>query len=305
MSKIKPKWIDFNTDTMEIVNNQLSVKGTASDAKDSKVSATDTTPAFLQAKVLGSSGKITTTKVNSGANETLVLGIGADVFDKTVHSTTDITEGTKQFFTNGRADARITNQKGQASGLCPLGADSLIPSAYLPNSIDEIVEGYLSGGVFFEDEAHLTEITPYDSKLYIDVSTNLQYRWSGSVYVGIQSALALGETSATAYRGDRGKTAFDHSQSAHSPSNATKCIKKVEVLTLSAGNISAKYADLSEVPIAPTAVEVFPVGGCPQLYTVDFTVVSNGSLVLRLNWSSLGLDGILADGDKLMVSYTY
>jgi hypothetical protein len=33
--------------------------------------------------------------------------------------------------------------------------------------------------------------------------------------------VALGETSSTAYRGDRGKTAYDHSQSAHAPVNAT------------------------------------------------------------------------------------
>lgn len=32
--------------------------------------------------------------------------------------------------------------------------------------------------------------------------------------------IALGETSATAYRGDRGKIAYDHSQVAHAPSNA-------------------------------------------------------------------------------------
>ena len=32
--------------------------------------------------------------------------------------------------------------------------------------------------------------------------------------------LTLGETSLTAYRGDRGKTAYDHSQTAHAPSDA-------------------------------------------------------------------------------------
>ena len=32
-----------------------------------------------------------------------------------------------------------------------------------------------------------------------------------------KSSLALGETSSTAYRGDRGKIAYDHSQSAHQP----------------------------------------------------------------------------------------
>lgn len=34
-----------------------------------------------------------------------------------------------------------------------------------------------------------------------------------------KSSLALGETSATAYRGDRGKVAYDHSQAAHAPVN--------------------------------------------------------------------------------------
>ena len=38
--------------------------------------------------------------------------------------------------------------------------------------------------------------------------------WNG------KSDLALGETETTAYRGDRGKTAYDHSQAAHAPSNA-------------------------------------------------------------------------------------
>jgi hypothetical protein len=35
-----------------------------------------------------------------------------------------------------------------------------------------------------------------------------------------KSSLTLGETSLTAYRGDRGKIAYDHSQTAHAPSNA-------------------------------------------------------------------------------------
>lgn len=47
-------------------------------------------------------------------------------------TTTDLTEGSNLYFTNARADARITAQKGAASGLCPLDSGSLIPTAYLP-----------------------------------------------------------------------------------------------------------------------------------------------------------------------------
>ena len=54
------------------------------------------------------------------------------------------------------------------------------------------------------------------------LDTNLTYRWSGSAYVEISPSLALGETSSTAYRGDRGKTAYDHSQVTGNPHGTTK-----------------------------------------------------------------------------------
>ena len=55
-----------------------------------------------------------------------------------------------------------------------------------------------------------------------------------------KSNLALGETSATAYRGDRGKIAYDHSQIAHAPANAQKNsdITKAEIESKLTGNIS-------------------------------------------------------------------
>lgn len=57
-------------------------------------------------------------------------------------------------------------------------------------------------------------------------------------------AKALGETSTTAYRGDRGKTAYDHSQSAHAPSNATyndTLYKSSVASTVTVGGIAKGY----------------------------------------------------------------
>lgn len=65
------------------------------------------------------------------------------------------------------------------------------------------------------------EIVGETGKIYVDLDTNKTYRWSGSIYVEISESLALGETSTTAYRGDRGKTAYDHSQDANKISSAT------------------------------------------------------------------------------------
>lgn len=47
--------------------------------------------------------------------------------------------------------------------------------------------------------------TPYSNKIYIDTSKNKTYRWSGTDLVQLDSGLTLGETSSTAFAGNRGK----------------------------------------------------------------------------------------------------
>lgn len=104
------------------------------------------------------------------------------------------------------------SQKGAASGVAELDSTGRVPSSQLPSYVDDVLE-YDSLSSFPE--------TGEDGKIYIAENTNLQYRWSGSQYVEISPSLALGETSSTAYRGDRGKTAYDHSQSTGNPHNTT------------------------------------------------------------------------------------
>jgi len=93
--------------------------------------------------------------------------------------------------------------KGAAGGYAPLDAGAKVPAANLPSYVDDVLE-YANLAAF--------PATGETGKIYIAIDTALTYRWSGSAYVNISSSLALGETSGTAYRGDRGKTAYDHSQ---------------------------------------------------------------------------------------------
>ena len=81
--------------------------------------------------------------------------------------------------------------------------DGKVPSSQLPSYVDDVLE-YATVSAF--------PGTGESGKVYIAIDTNKTYRWSGSQYTLIASDLALGETSSTAYRGDRGKTAYDHSQ---------------------------------------------------------------------------------------------
>ena len=90
---------------------------------------------------------------------------------------------------------------GVANGVAELDANGLVPSNQLPSYVDDVLE-YSALSNF--------PATGETGKIYVDTGTNLTYRWSGTQYIEISKSLALGETSSTAYRGDRGKTAYTH-----------------------------------------------------------------------------------------------
>lgn len=106
-------------------------------------------------------------------------------------------------------------KKGVANGVAELDASGKVPSAQLPSYVDDVIEAENKKAFPSAGES---------GKIYMDKSTGILWRWSGSTYAEISSSLALGTTSSTAYRGDYGNAAYQHSQSAHAPSNAEKNI---------------------------------------------------------------------------------
>ena len=108
---------------------------------------------------------------------------------------------------SGKLDSTL---KGAANGLAELDLTGRVPSSQLPSYVDDVIEGYYYNNKFYKESTHITEITGETGKIYVDLVTDKTYRWGGTAYVVISETLALGETSSTAYRGDRGKTAYDH-----------------------------------------------------------------------------------------------
>lgn len=102
--------------------------------------------------------------------------------------------------------------KGQYNGYAGLDALGKVPVAYLPSYVDDVIEA--------ANLAAFPAIGEAD-KIYVAIDTNVTYRWSGSAYTEISASIALGMTSATAFRGDYGNTAYLHSQAAHAPVGAT------------------------------------------------------------------------------------
>lgn len=132
-----------------------------------------------------------------------------------------------RYYTESETDTKLKEKlsailKGSANGLAELDSTGKVPASQLPSFVDDVIEGYIYNGKLYKESGHTTEISGESGKIYVDLSTEKTYRWSGSTFVVISDTLALGETSTTAYRGDRGKAAYEHSQSAHARADATK-----------------------------------------------------------------------------------
>ncbi|NNP68975.1 hypothetical protein [Acinetobacter sp. Ac_5812] len=118
-----------------------------------------------------------------------------------------------------KANAQAVNQA--LSLKADLDESGKVPASQLPSYVDDVLDGrYVNPSQF--NDLNGNPYTPETGKIYVDVDTNKTYRWSGMLYVVVGGGgVALGETSSTAYRGDRGKIAYDHSQSQGNPHNST------------------------------------------------------------------------------------
>lgn len=115
---------------------------------------------------------------------------------------------------SGKAASFHTHGAGDITSVNASAISGIIAAANLPSYVDDVLE-YAGTSKF--------PSTGESGKIYTDTTTNKIYRWGGSSYVVISDTIALGETSSTAYRGDRGKTAYNHSQiTSGNPHNVTK-----------------------------------------------------------------------------------
>lgn len=98
----------------------------------------------------------------------------------------------------GALDAKIaSSEKGAASGVAQLNENGKVPVSQLPSYVSDVLE--YAGVANFPSTGEV-------GKIYVDTKTNLTYRWGGSTYAEISPSIALGETTDTAYAGDKGAT---------------------------------------------------------------------------------------------------
>lgn len=93
-------------------------------------------------------------------------------------------------------DSHAVNKGYADTNFAKLDESGKVPASQLPSYVDDVLE-YATINSF--------PVPGESGKIYVDISTNLTYRWSGTKYTEISESLALGETSSTAYAGDKGK----------------------------------------------------------------------------------------------------
>lgn len=159
---------------------------------DTKLSKTDATSLYLSktdaAKTyLGISAKAATAGAADTATKLATARtINGVAFDGSANITIHASDST----------ARIaTSLIGAANGVAPLGSDGKIPTKYIPGDIGQAVEGYYSGGKFYKEAAHTTEITGAENTLYLDIGSTDQdvYRWTGTAYVLLNDAVSTAD----------------------------------------------------------------------------------------------------------------
>lgn len=92
------------------------------------------------------------------------------------------TYATKQEVSAGKLDYTAENaaNKGKANGYASLGGDGKVPADQLPSYVDDVLE--------FASKSKFPS-TGEKGKIYVDLSTENIYRWSGSAYTEISPSL--------------------------------------------------------------------------------------------------------------------
>ena len=189
------------------------------------------------------------------------------------------------------------NTKGKANGLASLDDSGKVPSTQLPSYVDDVLE--------FTQLDQLPN--PGESgKIYVVTSTNLQYRWSGSDYVEISKSLALGETSSTAYPGDKGKATTDVVNSL-----SDNLVNDVLVSQSDKNSVSLTIKSITKNPVKKNK-ELLLVDGEPILLTDNTPIlladnVNDGlydqadDKLITINQASSFTAGVMSASDKTKI----
>ena len=229
-----------------------------------------------QVTVVDAAGKITATNVeaalqelatnisNAGKVDDVKAVNGNSIVNNKVATLSKAAVGLE----NVTNDAQVKrSEMNVANGVATLDETGKVPSSQLPSYVDDVLE-YANKAGF--------PTTGESGKIYVAKDTNLTYRWSGTAYVEISPSLALGETSSTAYAGNKGKANADNIASIL---GGTTAVPKADNATHATNADSATTATTANKVNNEFIIESHN-SGVPQVFKYD------GSATQRLAFST-------------------
>jgi hypothetical protein len=169
-------------------------------------------------------------------------------------------------------DAVVRGKIGQTNGIAELNGNGKVPASQLPSYVDDIVNGYYHEGNFYEDDTYQTLITPTTGKIYYDLATGKQYRWSDVVYVEVKDTQPMTAS----------EVSYSNTNSTLSSDNVQGAIDELDRKIYDAGNyetvlLTVKSTSSSFSPVGQT-ITVTLAGG----ETMDFEVDSSLSITFTV-----------------------
>lgn len=185
-------------------------------------------------------------------------------------------------------DAQVKrSEMGAANGVATLDADGKVPAAQLPSYVDDVLEYNNKAAFPAKGET---------GKIYVAIDTNLTYRWSGSAYVEISASLALGETSSTAYAGDKGKALATRVTTAEG--NITAQGEKITGLETKATNLENGTTAAGKATKLATARKISLTGDATGNTTFDGSADKSIEVTLAATGVSAGTYSAVAVDTK-------
>lgn len=184
------------------------------------------------------------------------------------------------------------NTKGKANGLASLDNDGKVPSSQLPSYVDDVIEINTFNNLPSTGES---------GKIYITQDTNLTYRWSGSAYTEISKSLALGETSSTAYPGNKGKSTTDivNSLSDTLVNDVLVSQSNQDSVSLTVKSITKNFINKSNKLLLTDGEPVLLTDGSTILLAEDEDLYSQADdKTITINQASAFAAGVMSSSDK-------
>ena len=179
-----------------------------------------------------------------GSGMTPSFTIGSGIYSAVINSQGVSIDGSPIYWSknvvnpSGKPYYLYSTLLGAVNGVASLNEIGKIPTSQLPSYVSDVLEFPSFDRFPIKGEAN---------KIYIALDTNKTYRWGGTVYVEIGSSLALGETSETAYAGDKGKMNADNITALQSEKlnrkSGLSVTPEILVYACEAGGAESSYVD--------------------------------------------------------------